>query len=68
MSRVLAVFTGFYGFGSALGPLILSAIYDRTHSYTDGFILFAVLCTVAAVLLQWVHPLYRARLNALIGA
>jgi OFA family oxalate/formate antiporter-like MFS transporter len=66
LSKVLAVFTGFFGFGAALGPLVLSAIYDHTHSYTDGFILFGVSCTAAAVLLQWVRPLYRDRMNAVL--
>jgi MFS transporter, OFA family, oxalate/formate antiporter len=65
LTRVLSVFTAFFGFGSALGPLVLSVIYDRSHSYTQGFVVFVVACTIAAILLQWVRPLYRDRLLAL---
>ena len=66
LSKSLAVFTGFFGLGSALGPLVLSASYDHTHSYSGGFVLFAVSCVVAAVLLQWVRPSYRDRVNSLL--
>jgi OFA family oxalate/formate antiporter-like MFS transporter len=66
LSKSLAVFTGFFGLGAALGPMVLSASYDHTHSYSDGFVLFAISCTVAAVLLQWVRPSYRDRVNALL--
>jgi MFS family permease len=66
LNQALPVFTGFFGLGSALGPLVLSASYDRFGSYTYGFVLFGVLCIGAAILLQWVRPLYRDRVNALL--
>lgn len=68
LNQALPVFTGFFGFGSALGPLALSAVYDHFGSYKYGFMLFSVLCLFAALLLTWVRPLYRQRINALLRA
>jgi OFA family oxalate/formate antiporter-like MFS transporter len=65
LNRTMPVMTGFYGFGAALGPLILSVMHDSTGSYSAGFALFAVLSLVSAVLLLGVRPIYRERLKAI---
>lgn len=68
VSRMIAVLTGIFAIGSALGPLTLSAIYDSTGSYRNGFILFAVLCVFAVLLMHNVRPYYRERLEAARGS
>ncbi len=68
MNRVLPIITGFFSLGSAAGPAVLAMIYDRTGSYTAGFMTFICLALFAAFLLSRVKPLYRDRLRAATAA
>lgn len=64
MNSALPVFVGFNIVGSALGPTVLSVLYDRFGSYDIGFALFILMTVMAAVLMWRVYPLYRQRLKA----
>ncbi len=68
LHRVLPIYAGCFSIGSAIGPVSLAMIYDRTGSYKAGFILFAAIALVAGLLLIAARPLYRERLRALAGA
>jgi len=65
MNQVGPIFYGFFVIGAAVGPMILSIMYDHFGGYTEGFVLFAGLGALAAGLLLWVRPMYRERLIAI---
>lgn len=65
LNRTFPVMTGLYGLGASLGPLFLAMIHDSFHSYTYGFVVFAVMAFTASALLFFVRPLYRERLLAI---
>lgn len=65
MNRVGPIFYGFFVIGAAMGPMILSIMYDHFGGYTEGFVLFTGLGLLAAGLLLWVRPMYRERLIAI---
>jgi MFS family permease len=67
VDRVLPVYAGSFAVGSAIGPVTLAMIVDRTSGYGPGFLLFAGLSLVAALLIVAVRPLYRDRLRAATG-
>jgi MFS family permease len=65
LNRTFPVMTGIYGMGAAIGPLFLSLMHDKFHTYDYGFAVFAVMAFSASALLFLVRPLYRDRLKAL---
>jgi MFS family permease len=65
MNKVLSIVTGCFSLGSSTGPTLLAYISDRTGHYGLGFVLYAAMAAVAAIMLVWlVRPLYRDRLRA----
>lgn len=61
MSKMIGILVGITTLGYATGPVLLAAIHDHFGSYRYGFILYAVLAVLAALLLLGVRPLYRQR-------
>lgn len=68
MNRLLPLVAGASTLGSAMGPVALASIRDRTGSYDAGFVLFIVMALVGALLISRVQPLYRDRLRAAAAA
>lgn len=64
MNRLLPLVAGASTLGSAMGPVALAAIHDRTGGYQAGFILFIFMALGGAFLISRVRPLYRDRLRA----
>ncbi len=63
MNRLLPMLAGFNTLGSAVGPVLLASLYDRTGSYLTGFSLFFTFTLLAALLMWTVRPAYRDRLR-----
>jgi MFS family permease len=40
-----------FNIGGCIGPPLLAGIYDRTHAYTSGLVLFALLVVAAALMI-----------------
>ncbi len=48
---VYGVMLGFFASGSALGPIITGAVYDRIHSYAPTFVVLAIAPALGAILM-----------------
>ena len=64
INNVMPVYMGAFAVGNALGPTIMSAIYDSAGSYNLGFGLSAAVCVVSAASLLLVRPKYWDRVRA----
>jgi OFA family oxalate/formate antiporter-like MFS transporter len=58
LGRTIGIFTAILQLGFALGPWLMGWMHDNSGSYTQAFILFAVLSVVAGLCLLRVTPDY----------
>jgi OFA family oxalate/formate antiporter-like MFS transporter len=58
LGRAIGIYTAILQLGFALGPWLMGRMHDRTGSYDQAFILFALLSVVAGLCLLNVAPEY----------
>ena len=54
-----------YGFGLSGGPRFMGMIYDKYGSYAYGFITFAIIAVIAAMLMYMVKPDYWLKMKSI---
>lgn len=67
LNKMIGILIGFTTAGYAVGPVLLASIHDHYGSYRYGFMLYAALAVVAALLLLGVRPLFRDRVQKLMN-
>ena len=65
IGKKISIFTMVYGFGLSGGPRFMGMIYDKYGSYAYGFITFAIIAVIAAMLMYMVKPDYWLKMKSI---